>query len=116
MGHEVKMERGKFIPRDVCPALYFFVILAFLATVPSMSWAGSEGKPWRVPTHKSHWYNAFFPAGQRLPPSRLSDEPLPFADEYNGGIPSRPPLHLELGDRFLDSGKLYRGFTLPGRM
>lgn len=43
--------------------------------------------------------------------SRLSDEPVPFMTE--GDIPDRPPLLLEIGDPFLDTGELDVGFELP---
>lgn len=43
--------------------------------------------------------------------SRLSDETVPFMTE--GDIPDRPPLLLEIGDPFLDTGELDAGFELP---
>ena len=41
---------------------------------------------------------------------RFSDKPAPLQLE---GYPERPPLLLELGDKFLSTGNLHRGFTLP---
>jgi len=41
---------------------------------------------------------------------RFSDQPAPLALE---GFPERPALLLELGDKFLSTGNLQRGFTLP---
>jgi len=64
--------------------------------------------------HKSEsWMDSFYPLGDKYGVSRLSDEPLPYQDEYFGDIPSRPLLHLEVGDRFLDTGNLFPGVTLP---
>ena len=45
--------------------------------------------------------------------SRFSDEPLPFIDDVTGGLPSRTPPLLELGDPFLGTGNLAPGFELP---
>src|SRR5258708_2078224 len=42
---------------------------------------------------------------------RFSDKPAPLQLE---GFPERPPLLLELGDKFLGPGNLQRGLTLPG--
>ena len=42
--------------------------------------------------------------------ARFSDQPAPLQTE---GFPERPPLLLELGDKFLSTGNLHRGFTLP---
>ena len=42
--------------------------------------------------------------------NRFSDQPAPLRLE---GFPKRPALILELGDRFLSTGNLQRGFTLP---
>jgi hypothetical protein len=42
--------------------------------------------------------------------ARFSDQPAPLQLE---GFPERPPLLLELGDKFLSTGNLHRGFTLP---
>src|SRR5438445_9764042 len=41
---------------------------------------------------------------------RFSDKPAPLQLE---GFPERPRLLLELGDKFLSTGNLHRGFTLP---
>jgi len=41
---------------------------------------------------------------------RFSDQPAPLRLE---GFPERPPLLLELGDKFLGKGNIQRGFTLP---
>ena len=57
------------------------------------------------------WCDGLFPLGDKLEVERLSDEPIPFKsiDE----IPARPGLFLELGDSFLDKGKLHEGFEVP---
>ena len=43
-------------------------------------------------------------------PSRFSEQPLPLRSNE---FPERPPPLLELGDRFLGTGEVNRGFTLP---
>ena len=42
--------------------------------------------------------------------ARFSDQPAPLALQ---GFPQRPPPLLELGDKFLSTGNLQRGITLP---
>lgn len=58
---------------------------------------------------------AFGPAkgrGEEIPDKvRFSDQPAPLQLE---GFPERPPLLLELGDKFLGKGNIQRGFTMPG--
>ena len=58
---------------------------------------------------------AFGPAegmGEESPDKvRFSDQPAPLQLE---GFPERPPLLLELGDKFLGKGNIQRGFTMPG--
>jgi hypothetical protein len=51
------------------------------------------------------------PLGDELGPSRASEKPSPFLTPKE--IPARPSLMLELGDPFLDTGKLYEGFYVP---
>lgn len=55
--------------------------------------------------------NDLFPLGDKVTVQKLKDEYVPFkgVDE----IPNRPELLLELGDPFLDTGKLDAGFEVP---
>ena len=53
---------------------------------------------------------SLFPLGDKIELERLSDEPVPF--KSIGEIPQRPALFLELGDPFLDTGKLGAGFEV----
>lgn len=52
-----------------------------------------------------------FPLGEERPPSRHSDKASPFLETAD--IPARPHLMLEIGDKFLDTGNLARGFVVP---
>jgi hypothetical protein len=79
-------------------------------TMQQILWAG--GGPASPPTSKAHKKWGFFPLGDTYGTSRLSDEPIPFHGP--GEIPDRPNLLMELGDKFLDTGNLFPGFTLPG--
>src|ERR1039458_3082067 len=42
--------------------------------------------------------------------ARFSDQPAPLALQ---GFPERPPPLIELGDKFLGTGNLQKGITLP---
>lgn len=55
---------------------------------------------------------SIFPLGEKQEINRLSDQPAPFLGK--GVVPERPNLLLELGDPFLDTGALFKGFELPG--
>ena len=57
------------------------------------------------------WYDSFWPLGHRIGVGTLSEEYIPFKSV--GDIPFRPPLLLELGDPFLDTGNLFEGFEVP---
>ncbi len=57
------------------------------------------------------WYDSFWPLGDRVEVHTLSEEYIPF--KTTGEIPFRPGLLLELGDPFLDTGKLDSGFEVP---
>jgi hypothetical protein len=72
-----------------------------LALMRPASAAEMEGK----------WYDSFWPLGDRVDVHTLSEEYIPFKSV--GEIPGRPALLLELGDPFLDTGKLYEGFKVP---
>ena len=62
-------------------------------------------------THDKPWYDWFWPLGERFHAEALKDEYVPFKGA--GQIPERPKLHIELGDGFLDTGKLSAGFKVP---
>ena len=69
-----------------------------------------------VPAHateyeEEHWYDSFWPLGERVHVEALKEEYVPFktVDEF----PARPKLMIEWGDPFLDTGKLNEGFTVP---
>jgi len=57
------------------------------------------------------WYGSLWPLGHKVKVEALKDEYVPF--KSIGEIPSRPRLFLELGDPFLDTGKLDAGFEVP---
>ena len=57
------------------------------------------------------WYDSLWPLGERVEVETLKDEVVKFKSV--GDIPSRPELFLELGDPFLDTGKLDAGFEVP---
>jgi hypothetical protein len=52
-----------------------------------------------------------FHLGSGIDTSPLSTVPLPY--QSDNGIPKRPKLPIEIGDPFLSTGPLYKGFTLP---
>lgn len=64
-----------------------------------------------------HWYSAFWPLGEKVEVETLKEEYVPFKTEKSkeevGRLPSRPPLLVELGDGFLDTGNLHPGFEIP---
>ena len=80
--------------------LFFVVLLSCLGT--TVVSAGSSEK---------HWYDGFWPLGDRVPVKALKDEYIPF--QSTPEIPERPPLFVELGDGFLDIGNLSGGFEVP---
>ena len=55
--------------------------------------------------------DGLFPLGDKIEVERLSDKPVPFKSIDQ--IPGRPALILEVGDPFLDTGKLHEGFEVP---
>ena len=55
--------------------------------------------------------DSIFPLGDRVPVHTVKDEYVPF--KGSDQIPNRPELLLELGDGFLDTGKLDAGFEVP---
>ena len=57
------------------------------------------------------WYDSLWPLGERVEVEVLKDEVVKFKSV--GDIPARPELFLELGDPFLDTGKLDAGFEVP---
>ena len=79
-------------------------ILIALCCIASQALAGNT-------KHRDHWYDWFWPLGERVSVEALKDEYVPF--QAAGEIPDRPQLHIELGDGFLDTGKLDSGFEIP---
>lgn len=65
----------------------------------------------RASEDETKWYSAFWPLGEPVHVEALKDEYVPFKSV--GEIPARPSLLLELGDPFLDTGKLDKGFEVP---
>jgi hypothetical protein len=57
------------------------------------------------------WYGSLWPLGHKVEVETLKDEYVPF--KSLGDIPARPGLLMELGDPFLDTGKLDAGFKVP---
>ena len=86
---------------------------------------------------KQKWYSWFWPLGERVEVESLKDEYVPFKTEKDitatraqvfnpetpsvipqdkpvgGLLPGRPNLLVELGNGFLDTGKLHPGFEVP---
>ena len=75
--------------------------IVLLGTSPA--WSAEEGE--------KNWYDWFYPLGDKRPVPRFSDKPTPFKGV--GEVPDRPALLFELGDPFLDTGKLSEGFKVP---
>lgn len=63
------------------------------------------------------WYNWFWPIGDRVEVKTLHDDYVPFRTESsplpNDRLPARPELAVEVGNGFLDTGKLDEGFEVP---
>ena len=67
--------------------------------------------PARAAESEQHWYDSFWPIGERVHVEALKDEYVPF--KSSDQLPTRPKLMLELGDPFLGTGKLDEGFQVP---
>lgn len=63
------------------------------------------------------WYSAFWPLGDRVEVEALEDTYIPLQTETTGPdigrLPERPPLMVEIGNGFLDTGNLHPGFDVP---
>lgn len=63
------------------------------------------------------WYNWFWPLGDRVEVKTLNDDYVPFRTESSpiptDRLPARPELAVEVGNGFLDTGKLDEGFEVP---
>lgn len=63
------------------------------------------------------WYNWFWPIGDRVEVKTLKDGYVPFRTESSpipsDRLPARPELAVEIGNGFLDTGKLDEGFEVP---
>ena len=73
------------------------LVMAVLASAAAWSADGAGG--------------GIFPLGQRSPPPKYPDKAIPY--KTIGDIPARPKLFIEIGDPFLDTGKLDAGFETP---
>ncbi len=60
---------------------------------------------------EDHWYDSFWPIGEKVEVEALREEYVPF--KGLGEIPGRPALAVEIGDAFLDTGNLSEGFEVP---
>ena len=64
------------------------------------------------------WYSWFWPLGDPVKVNTLNDDYVAFRTESSTTIakdrlPARPELAVEVGDGFLDTGKLDQGFEVP---
>lgn len=57
------------------------------------------------------FFDKIFPLGQRNPPPLYPTEAVPYLSDKD--LPKRPKLGIEIGDGFLDTGKLDAGFETP---
>lgn len=66
---------------------------------------------------EEQWYSWFWPLGERKKVKTLKDEYVEFRTEASGDpadrLPARPELAVEVGNGFLDTGKLDQGFEVP---
>ena len=95
-------QRGRRHAQNAHNLLPTVVLLFSVLGVPTAGSAAEEHEP---------WYGWFWPLGERVEVEALKDEYVPF--KSLGDIPQRPPLALELGDPFLDTGLLDEGFEVP---
>ncbi len=77
------------------------VILTALAMAPVFS----------SPAIAEGFLDSIFPLGERNPPPLYPTEAVPYKSEKD--LPERPRLGIEIGDGFLDTGKLDDGFETP---
>jgi hypothetical protein len=64
-----------------------------------------------TPVMAAGLFDSIFPLGQRNPPPLYPTEAVPYLSEKD--LPKRPTLGIEIGDGFLDTGKLDEGFETP---
>lgn len=88
------MKASKSCAIASCSQIALVLVLLLVSTVPVRA---SEGK----------WYIL----GEKVEVEALKEEYVPF--KTTGDIPARPPLSIELGDPFLDTGNLSPGFEVP---
>ena len=77
----------------------FIVALMIAACSASAAWSAER---------YGDVFGGLFPLGEATPPPLFPDKPIPF--KTIGDLPARPALGIELGDPFLDTGKLDPGF------
>jgi len=87
----------------VCYAIAVLMALAFGASTDA--YAQGYGKD------KGKDGGGFFPLGQINPPAQFPEKPTKFLSIPD--LPARPKLAIEIGDPFLDTGKLDAGFEVP---
>lgn len=63
-------------------------------------------------TERNAAAEGLFPLGEIDETTTLPETPKPHLGV--GELPPRPPMLLEIGDRFLDTGQLLEGFEIPG--
>ncbi len=81
---------------------------------------------WRAPSDNAAdvyedseepWYSSFWPLGEPVKVKTLHDDYVPLRTEASpvpqDRLPARPELAVELGNGFLDTGKLDEGFEVP---
>ena len=86
------------------------VSMAVLAMAVTMAVSASSSA-WSAEGYGNGYGGGLFPLGERTPSAKYPDKPLPY--KTIGDIPARPGLAIELGDPFLDTGKLDAGFETP---
>ena len=78
--------------------------------------SGGGDKLW-VEEREKAWYENIWPLGDKVKVKNLKDEYVPFRTEKTKDpdkrLPGRPKLAIEVGNGFLDTGKLDQGFEVP---
>ena len=99
------------LPVAIATALIMFAIAASQSNARK-----SDNLSWSEPRKKA-WYEMFWPLGDRVDVKALKDTYVPFRTEKTKGgkgpLPARPKLAIEVGNGFLDTGKLDQGFEIP---
>ena len=76
----------------------------------------AQDTKWKGDNTKA-WYDKFWPIGDRVEVKNLKDEYVEFRTEKTKDpskrLPARPELAVEVGNGFLDTGRLDAGFEIP---